>query len=308
MATFGKNNGLAEFAFHTALLDDQPGTCATASAIKYCDSDNTCSTQCAGDEVCYSPQPVCSNAHGQTCQLAANDCAPPGQCQSLSLCSNNPALTCVQGHDCCPTYLCTDPNAANNDKAAYLLKAMSAAGTGNFLRFVLGDYITFGSLSFTTTISAFVKKVFLVSNYNSKFQNGDDQPDSDGDGLTDRQEVCYHEILTGQCTNIYNCDCTLDVWTPDHPTGTDTDPANADTDGDGINDLIEMLYASLNLDPLRFDLPEVCADLERPYPDSDGDGLNDCEERIIGTDPTLFDTDRDGYPDGIEVKTAPTPS
>ncbi|MCC7137001.1 MAG: hypothetical protein IT460_01070 [Planctomycetes bacterium] len=36
--------------------------------------------------------------------------------------------------------------------------------------------------------------------------------------------------------------------------------------------------------------------------DSDGDGLFDSEEALLGTDPRLFDTDRDGLSDGFEVK------
>jgi len=35
--------------------------------------------------------------------------------------------------------------------------------------------------------------------------------------------------------------------------------------------------------------------------DSDDDGLDDCAEIDNGTDPTEADTDRDGYPDGVEV-------
>jgi hypothetical protein len=36
--------------------------------------------------------------------------------------------------------------------------------------------------------------------------------------------------------------------------------------------------------------------------DADGDGLLDAEERDLGTDPTLFDTDGDTYGDGLEVE------
>jgi hypothetical protein len=309
MATFGSDNGLAELAFHTVLVDDRPGTCVMAGTTQYCDSDHICPPNCAAGQICNRNRLVCSNNHNTTCQLDGNECAPSGQCRSLSICSNNSATTCVMDSDCCDPYTCGDDNntASGNDRAAYLLKAMSAAGTGNFLRFLHGSDISFGSLKLTTTQSVFVKRALLVTNINSKFQNGETRPDSDADGLSDRQEACYHEILTGQCQDIDDCDCVLDVWTYDHQAGTDTDPASADTDGDGINDLIEILFATLSLDPLRFDLPAVCSELERPYLDSDGDGLNDCEEKILGTDPTLFDTDRDGYPDGIEFMVGTNP-
>jgi len=36
-------------------------------------------------------------------------------------------------------------------------------------------------------------------------------------------------------------------------------------------------------------------------PDSDGDGLSDALEGLIGTNPTTFDTDEDGFGDGVEL-------
>jgi eukaryotic-like serine/threonine-protein kinase len=79
------------------------------------------------------------------------------------------------------------------------------------------------------------------------------QADTDGDGLTDGQEV-----------RIYN-----------------TNPLNPDTDNDGLLDGDEInLYGT---DPLNRD--------------TDGDGLGDARELERGTDPTLRDTDGDGIPD-----------
>jgi hypothetical protein len=40
-----------------------------------------------------------------------------------------------------------------------------------------------------------------------------------------------------------------------------------------------------------------------PYLDTDGDGLIDTDEAVYGTDPTIADTDFDGYSDGDEVIT-----
>ncbi|MEO8231383.1 MAG: OmpA family protein [Ignavibacteriota bacterium] len=65
-----------------------------------------------------------------------------------------------------------------------------------------------------------------------------------------------------------------------------TDPLNADTDGDGLNDGEE--YLNLKTDPLN--------------PDTDGDGLSDGDEVMkYKTDPLKVDTDGDGLSDGDEV-------
>ena len=40
----------------------------------------------------------------------------------------------------------------------------------------------------------------------------------------------------------------------------------------------------------------------RYIPDQDRDGLNACEERLLGTDDTLYDSDADGIPDPIEFR------
>jgi len=65
-----------------------------------------------------------------------------------------------------------------------------------------------------------------------------------------------------------------------------TDPNNADTDGDGLNDGQEVNVAKTN--PL--------------HGDTDGDGLSDGSEiSVHKTDPTKADTDGDGLPDGLEI-------
>ncbi len=88
-------------------------------------------------------------------------------------------------------------------------------------------------------------------------------PDTDGDGIPDGQEVGY--------------DCSFDR-------GQDTDPTTADTDGDGLPDKAERENGT---DPLN--------------PDTDGDGLDDGTEVAVDClDPTDSDTDGDGIPDGAE--------
>jgi Tol biopolymer transport system component len=106
------------------------------------------------------------------------------------------------------------------------------------------------------------------------------QKDSDGDGLTDGEELTLgtdpnnpdtdaDRLLDGEEVKVYG-----------------TDPLNPDTDGDGLQDGDEVkIYGT---DPKN--------------PDSDNDGLSDGQEvNEYGTDPRKPDTDEDGLTDGEEV-------
>src|SRR5262249_41547364 len=86
-------------------------------------------------------------------------------------------------------------------------------------------------------------------------------PDSDGDGLRDGDEV--------------------------HGYG--TDPMRADTDGDALADGFEVANG---FDPLL---------AGETYQDPDGDGMPNLAEQAYGTDPHDPDTDRDGVADGAET-------
>jgi hypothetical protein len=119
--------------------------------------------------------------------------------------------------------------------------------------------------------NVFVKKTLIVSNMNAIHTEDGVIADSDQDGLSDDEERIYG-----------------------------TDPTRRDTDGDGIGDKIEMLLSTVGLDPLVASDPPQCATIPNRAADTDGDGLTDCEEALLRLDPTLFDTDADGYPDLIE--------
>lgn len=83
-----------------------------------------------------------------------------------------------------------------------------------------------------------------------------------------------------------SADVDRDKLTLDEERELGTDPANADTDGDGISDGDEVRL--VGTDPLSAD--------------SDGDGLSDHEEvNERGTDPMNPDTDNDELIDGDEV-------
>jgi len=129
-------------------------------------------------------------------------------------------------------------------------------------------------------------------------------PDTDGDGLTDGEEVHkYHTnplnpdtdgdgLTDGEEVHKYHTDPTK--WDTDGDGLSDgdevfkyhTNPLNPDTDGDGLTDGEEVL--KYHTDPLKVD--------------TDGDGLTDWEEvKIYHTDPLNPDTDGDGLTDGEEV-------
>lgn len=72
--------------------------------------------------------------------------------------------------------------------------------------------------------------------------------DTDGDELTDQNEVCYD----GDCANYDPYDPII------NPGGGDTNIALADTDNDGWSDKIEISYGSSPIDPLS--LPTILPD------------------------------------------------
>lgn len=106
-------------------------------------------------------------------------------------------------------------------------------------------------------------------------------PDTDGDGLKDGEEVNKYK------TNPLQTDTDGDGLTDgDEVMKYKTDPLKADTDGDGLNDNTELM--TQKTDPLKAD--------------SDGDGLKDGEEvSKFKTDPLKADTDADGLKDGEEI-------
>ncbi len=106
-------------------------------------------------------------------------------------------------------------------------------------------------------------------------------PDTDGDGLTDGQEL--NQYFTDPLVADTDNDGISDG---DEVLVYRTDPLNPDTDGDGISDGDEIFVYRTN--PLQRD--------------SDGDGLTDYQELFIyGTDPNNRDTSGDGFTDGQAV-------
>ncbi|MBD3193356.1 MAG: hypothetical protein GF308_22160 [Candidatus Heimdallarchaeota archaeon] len=131
-------------------------------------------------------------------------------------------------------------------------------------------------------------------------------PDTDSDGMSDGYEWIFgldprnasDAFLDEDQDGLTNYN-ESQYWTDPHERDTDgdnlfdgeeitfgSDPAQADTDGDGLDDFTEFFGSETN--PLDAD--------------TDGDGLTDYQEyRLYHSDPTLVDTDQDGLSDGDEV-------
>jgi outer membrane protein OmpA-like peptidoglycan-associated protein len=122
----------------------------------------------------------------------------------------------------------------------------------------------------------------LVTKEEKRIRTDPRNPDTDGDRLTDGEEVRRYS----------------------------TDPLNPDTDGDGLTDGDEVrVHATdpLNPDTDRdrlLDGAEVTTYTTNPLkPDTDGDGLTDGDEVLTHkTDPLNPDTDGGSVADGVEVR------
>jgi outer membrane protein OmpA-like peptidoglycan-associated protein len=129
-------------------------------------------------------------------------------------------------------------------------------------------------------------------------------PDTDGDGLKDGEEVRTY------FTNPLNPDTDGDSLTDgDEVRKYKTDPLKADTDGDELNDNDEIV--TYKTDPLNkdtdgdklYDGSEVLHYKTDPLKeDTDGDSLTDGDEvNLYKTDPLKIDTDGEGLKDGEEI-------
>ena len=150
-----------------------------------------------------------------------------------------------------------------------------------------------------------------------------DNPDSDGDGILDGDEISLENCIYGEtgdhCTDPMLEDTdgdtiadnieTNEMFCIYGETGDQcTDPTLEDTDGGGMNDAREIVTDET--DPVN-----GTDDLDPKETDDDNDGLTLAEEDINGngevdegeTDPNNPDTDDDGLKDGDEVTRGTNP-
>ncbi len=176
-----------------------------------------------------------------------------------------------------------------------LLTQMAFAGKGTFKEFASPEAVNFLGLELLASAGALDIKGLVVSNVNALPLENGLEPDSDGDGLADIEEATWDEGVTpvpGTCPQPG----VTDLAQSDSDCANPGDP----TQCDGITDLVDRL---LGFDPCTPEPPETrptCAGVGI-FDDTDFDGLRDCEELLIGTDPTLVDTDGDVLPDKMEV-------
>lgn len=124
-----------------------------------------------------------------------------------------------------------------------------------------------GSLNYASLQARLALKRLVAFNRNVQVRANRVLADSDGDGVADEDE----EALGLQAKN-------------------------PDSDFDGLMDGVE-LRMGLKPQEGNIDVIPSC----NPSLDSDGDRLTDCEERVLGTDSCVGDTDGDGLPDLVEA-------
>jgi hypothetical protein len=172
--------------------------------------------------------------------------------------------------------------------AAEYMRDIAAAGKGDFYQFSSGNLISYNQFALPTRqVKRVLRDVFL-EDLNTVWNNGELQWDSDGDGISDVEEVRLA-----------------------------SNPQKDDSDGNGISDGVE-LYSfgkpceSATCSPAGAKVipgcnayivaPTSTIPSVRGRADPDKDFLNSCEEQLVlKSDPINFDSNNDWIPDGFAL-------
>ena len=139
-----------------------------------------------------------------------------------------------------------------------------------------------------------IERKFVIGNSSSNYINNltIDREDNDKDGLINYLEDYYKTDKNNPDTDGDGLSDYIEISV------LGTDPLKADTNDNGISDA----YEDKDGDGLN-NITEIKIGTDPAYSDTDGDGLSDNEEiNIYKTNPLVQDTDGDGATDGWEVE------
>jgi hypothetical protein len=182
-------------------------------------------------------------------------------------------------------------------KIVLILVVVSIVGLGGYL--VYSKLLNNGSAKVTTDSNLVTPSSSSANNNPSTNSSTDNSANSEDTGSVvtpTSEQTTPDDSLANASSSLPASDIPLipGVNAPAESTATDTPGAllNVDSDLDGVSDAEEKTVGSN---------PNVI--------DSDNDNLSDYEEiRIYKTNPIVADTDGDGYLDGAEVKSGYDPN
>ncbi len=117
-------------------------------------------------------------------------------------------------------------------------------------------------------------------------------PDKDNDGVPDAQDNCPDDPNPDQKNTdggIHGDVCDHDADSDGLANAQDPNPTNADSDGDGIPDFMEVMATMALTDQPGKKLFGFISATDPLKADTDGDGLTDGQEMALGTSPTQSD-------------------
>ena len=218
-------------------------------------------------ELCSSGSQVCEERYGQYDPPPSLHCALYEQLEQIMNLKRIHQVRSLQFHTLLLSAGITDLQVRSS--ARLFMRYVAELGQGTFRDFENGEDINFLQIDTSSYKRQFKLHNVVLSNLNAKPWSAAFAIDSDGDGLDDATEA-----MQG------------------------SDPFALDSDGDGFNDLLEFQLRNSGRDPI--DPADASCDLSVDRADDDFDGLRNCEERVLGSLSSAYDSDFDGMPDILE--------